>query len=368
MSHIEPRPALEGVPTVVHGGHRSDLLPSKANEMGSILDFSSNVNPFGPSPRIFSAMQAVTIAQHPDPRATPLRHTLAERVGVDVTALLVGNGAVDMIYQLAIAYVRPNDRVMIITPTFEEYAAAVAMMGGQVIEHRLSPANGFALDKDALIATICQIQPRFLFLCNPNNPTGVYYDYATVISLIRASPNTLFVLDEAFITFVADPWCATDLLRYPNVLILRSLTKDYALTGLRIGYMIAAPQTIAAIEKVQPPWAVNALAQAATLAALDDTDHLRHTLTQLAEATAALRTDLEALGFTPLPSAMPYFLLPVGSAAEWHAALLAQGILVRDCTSFGLPDYIRIAARTSTDNAQLIATLASCKEDICPVT
>jgi histidinol-phosphate aminotransferase len=360
MSSISPRPALEQVPPVPHGGHHSNLPP------GDLLDFSANINPFGPSPRIWPAMQAVDIACHPDPRAAPLRRALAAHNGIDLAALLVGNGAADLIYQLATAYVRPGDRVLIVAPTFGEYAAAAAMMGAEVMEHRLVPADGFALDAERLARDVQHTQPRLLYLCSPNNPTGTYYDQGTVEYLLRAAPHTLLVLDEAYVNFAAEPWPATSLLEHPNLLLLRSLTKDYALTGLRLGYAIAAPEVIAALEKVQPPWAVNALAQAAALAALEDTAHLRDTLAQTRQVSTSLRADLMAAGLAPLPSAVHYCLLPVDSAPEWHAALLERRILVRDCTSFGLPQHIRIAARTRIENRRLLDALVACKEERCP--
>jgi histidinol-phosphate aminotransferase len=360
MSGIVPRPALERVTPVPHGGHHSDLPP------GEPLDFSANINPYGPSPRIWEAMQAVDIARHPDPRATPLRYALAAHHGIDPSALLVGNGAADLIYQLATAYVRPGDRVLIVAPTFGEYAAAAAMMGAEVIEHRLSADTGYGLDSERLVHDVQRHQPRLLFVCNPNNPTGSYVDHAVVEALLHACPATLLVLDEAFVNFVAAPWRAVELLERPNLLVLRSMTKDYALTGLRVGYAMAAPEVIAALEKVQPPWTVNALAQAATLAALADTAHLYTTLAQLARDSSDLHSDLIAAGFAPLPSAVHYCLLPVHSASEWKAALLERRILVRDCTSFGLPQHIRIAAQQTADNACLVAALVACKEELCP--
>jgi histidinol-phosphate aminotransferase len=356
---MQPRPALERVPPVPHGGHHSALPP------GDLLDFSANINPFGPSPRIWQAMQAVDIARHPEPRAAPLRRALAAQHGIDPAALLVGNGAADLIYQLATAYVRPGDRVLIVAPTFGEYAAAAAMMGAQVVEHRLAPASGFALDVAALAQQAQHLQPRLLFLCNPNNPTGSYQPYEAVAHLLRACPDTLLVLDEAFVNFVAAPWQAASLLAHNNLLILRSMTKDYALTGLRLGYVIAAPEIIAALEKVQPPWSVNALAQAAGLAALQDAAHLRRTLAALAQAKHTLASRLHALQLPPLPSAAHFWLLPVPDAAAWQAALLERRILVRDCTSFGLPRHIRIAARREEDNCQLLEALAVCKEELC---
>lgn len=360
MSSVLPRSELERVPAVPHGGHHSGLPP------GELLDFSANINPYGPSPRIWPAMQTVDIACHPDPRATPLRQALAAHNGIDPAALLVGNGAADLIYQLATAYIRTGDRVVIVTPTFGEYAAAATMMGAEVISHWLRHApEGFCLDIERLIHDVQRHQPRLLFLCSPNNPTGTYYDRTLVAALLDAAPGTLLVLDEAFVNFVATPWWAIDLLEHPNLLILRSMTKDYALTGLRVGYAIAAPEIIAALEKVQPPWAVNALAQAATLAALEDTEHLRVTLARIRQTSSDLHVGLIAAGFAPLSSAVHFCLAPVSSAAAWKAALLRHRILVRDCTSFGLPQQIRIATRHPADNAHLLAALAACQEELC---
>lgn len=352
---ITPRPALAQVPLVPHGGFTS--TPG----WDDTLDFSSNVNPFGPTPQVWEALRTVPLDRHPDPRATPLRLELAARLGLSPASVIVGNGSVDLIYQLAIAFIRPGDAVLIAGPTFGEYAAAALMMGATVTMCVAQAAHAFALDVEELISTAQRLQPRLLFLCNPNNPSGIYLEQAVVARLLASCPQTLLVLDEAYVSFVAQPWPATRLLAVGNLCILRSLTKDYALTGLRAGYALAEPQVIAALEKVQPPWSVNAMAQAAALAALADSDHLRSTLDALAAATRALRADLLRCGWSPLPSAVHYFLLPVVSAAATTRALLEQNIRVRDCSSFGLPAHIRIATRHPAANARLLAALETMK-------
>ncbi len=347
---IRPRPEVERVPPVTHGGfhsaHRADLL-----------DFSSNVNPFGPSPCIWDAMRAVRIDQHPDPRATPLRQVLAEVEGVSTRQVLVGNGSVELIYHLAVAYLRAGDRVFVVEPTFGEYAAAAAIMGAGVIPWRTRPEENFALDIDALMRFAHQVKPRLLFLCNPNNPTGTYIERDAIEQLLRGCPDTLLVLDEAFIRFVAHAWSSRELRAFDNLIVLRSLTKDYALTGLRVGYAVAAPTIIDALEKVQPPWSVNAFAQAAAIAALRDDGHLRASLDSLVRAKNDLANDLARLGFTPLPSRVHFFLLPVPSAAEFARTLLERNILVRNGASFGLPTFVRIATRRPDENARLVSVL-----------
>ncbi len=358
---MNPRPEIQHIPAVPHGGYQS-ALPA-----GAMLDFSANVNPAGPSPRVWEAMQQVDIAQHPDPRATPLRHALAGREGVTPDAVLVGNGSVELLYALAIASLHPGDRVLIVSPTFGEYARAAAIMGATVEYHVFWPEYHPVLDIETLLRDVERLQPRLLFLCNPNNPTGTYLSTGIIEHLVARvtaiAPDTLIVLDEAFIRFVTGAVGCNTLLAGGNVLLLRSLTKDYALTGLRVGYALAPPPVIAALEKVQPPWSVNALAQAAALAALDDEEHMQRSLAALMWARSDLLDNLEEQGFAPLPSALHFFLLPVGAgrATAWARHLLQLGILVRDATSFGLPGHIRIATRTPAENACLVAALVACR-------
>jgi histidinol-phosphate aminotransferase len=351
---IRPRPEIENVPPVAHGGFHSA-------DDDAALDFSSNVNPYGPSPRIWEAMRDAPIGRHPDPRAAPLRAALAEIEKVSAHGLIVGNGSVELIYHLAVAFLRAGDRVLIVKPTFGEYAAASAMMGAQVVCCLTRPEDDFALDVDGLLAHARVFNPRLIFLCNPNNPTGKYLPREVVERIARACPAALLVLDEAFVRFVADAWDARALLDFENALVLRSLTKDYALTGLRVGYAMAAPEIIQAIEKVQPPWSVNTLAQVAAIAALRDDAHLRDSLAALARAKNDLANALTRLGMNVVPAQTNFFLLQVPSAAEFARQLRERNIIVRDCASFGLADCVRIAARKPEENARLVAAIADCR-------
>lgn len=353
---VMPRPELAAIAPIAHGGFSSDLP-------AGLIDFSSNVNPFGPAPGVWPAIAAVAIERHPDPRAAPLRQFLAARDDVEPERVLVGNGSIELIYHLAVAYLRPGDRVLVVEPTFGEYAAAAAVMGAQVVRWRTHPERRFDLGLDGLVRLAHKTRPRLLFLCNPNNPTGTYHEREVVERLARCCPDTLLVLDEAFVRFIPGAWSSHEL-AIGNLLALRSLTKEYALAGLRVGYARGAPQVIAALEKVQPPWSVNALAQVAAIAALQDEDHLLRSLAALAEAKAVFLPELRRIGFEPLPSRLHFFLLAVGAATEWRARLLSRGMLVRDCTSLGLPEHIRVAVRRPEENARLLAALAALKEEL----
>lgn len=349
-SVLAPRPEIAAVPEVPHGGMAAHL-PEGA------LDFSSNVNPYGPSPRVWEAVRQVALDRHPDPRAWPLRRLLAEREGLPPEAVLAGNGSVDLLYQLAVAHLRPGDPVLVAEPTFGEYAAAAALMGARVERLRAAPAGGFAHDPDALAEAARRLRPRVLFLCNPNNPTGACLPTAALARLLDACPDTLVLLDEAFAGFLPAPWPGRPLLGRPNLAILRSLTKDYALTGLRAGYLLGPPDLVAAVAKAQPPWSVNALAQAAAAAALQDQQHLRGSLAALAAARAGLAQELARRGLAPLPSPLHFFLVEVGRADQWRQGLLERGALVRDCASFGLPAHIRISARRPEENLRLLRAI-----------
>lgn len=357
-ARIAPRPELAVIKAVPHGGF-ADLTGAE------VLDFSANVNPFGPSPRVWGAICAVALGRHPDPRAASLRRYLAMLEDVDPAQLLVGNGSIELIYNLAVAFVRAGDRVLVVEPAFGEYAAAAAIMGAEIMRWRMRPEHGFALDLDSLLQAALRARPRLLFLCNPNNPTGSYYPRAVVEQLVARLPETLIVLDEAFVRFIPDAWRSHELLA-SNLLVLRSLTKDYALTGLRVGFARGPRAVIAALEKVQPPWSVNALAQAATIAALDDELHFQASLASLAQAKTTFVRELAEIGMAPLPSHLPFFLIEVGAAEMWRQRLLEQGMLVRDCTSFGLPNHIRVAVRRPPENARLVAALAALKQQLCP--
>jgi histidinol-phosphate aminotransferase len=354
---IRPRTEIEEIAPIAHGGHTAAHSPDA-------LDFSSNVNPYGPSPRVQEGLSDISIGRHPDPRATPLRKFLAEVEKLDAEQLIVGNGSMDLIQHVAVAYIRSHDRVLIAGPTFNEYTRVAAMMGAEILRVDARAEDIFAPNRDAILRRAREVNPRVLFLCNPNNPTGGLLDLEAIEYLVRACPDTLFVLDEAFIRFVPDAASGRGMLRYPNVIVLRSLTKDYALTGLRVGYAMASTAIIASLETVQPPWSVNAFAQAATVTALRDENHLIQSLAELARAKDELVNQLEKMKITVLPSRVHYFLIRVGSAKIFTQQMREQNILVRDCTSFGLPEFVRIATQRPAENARLIQAI---KELKCPL-
>ena len=353
----EPRAHVKQLEEVVHGAFNYAELERLGLSPADIVDFSVNGNPYGPSPRVAEAMTQTRFDHYPDREALALRRVLAEDLALPPDRILVGNGSMELMWLIALAYLDQHDVVCILKPTFGEYERAVKMMGASIRVCHAMTEPPFAADIKAVEQVLSDARPRLVFCCNPNNPTGDYIPVETIDSWASAYPETLFVVDEAYLTFAAE---AQSMLTMPsqNVLVLRSMTKAYALAGIRLGYVVGHPQIVSVLRKVCPTWSVNALAQAAGVAALRDPEHLAQSLVGIAEAKQTLVRDLEQIGFKPLDSTTHFFLLPVGDAPACRRTLLQHGLLVRDCTSFGLPAYIRVSTRLIGENARLVSALA----------
>jgi histidinol-phosphate aminotransferase len=370
---IHPRPEIKKLTPAIHGGPDYAELAALGLSPDEVIDFSANANPYGPSPQVRAALAGVPLDRYPDAQAIALRERLAQIHRLTPDHIIVGNGTAELIWLLGIAYLQRGTPVVIVGPTFGEYRAAAELMGAEVAEYRAPATADFWPDLAAIEALIERRQPRLTFLCNPNNPTGVYLTRGTVEALAAVCKEGLLVLDEAYRAFVDKPWPSEPLLeRGPglssvegpglspvegNVVLLRSMTKDHALAGLRLGYALASPEVVAALKRIQPSWSVNAAAQAAGLAALSDKGHLQETLPRIAEARAYLVEKLTGLGLRVVPSATNFLLVEVGDGRSLRRKLLSYGLVVRDCASFGLPEYVRIAVRRLEECRRLIKAL-----------
>ena len=362
----EPRPHLARLQPAQHGGPDYALLARLGLAPGQIIDFSVNANPYGPSPRVRQTVTRAAIEQYPDSGCRALAERLAARHGVAPEQVLVGNGSTELIRLLALAYLDAGDPCLILEPTFGEYRAAAGLAGARISALYAGPTSGFCPDLDACVRLAREVRPRLTYLCNPNNPTGTYLPRAAVEALAEACTGGLLAIDQAYLPFVADPWPTEPLLAAGNVVLLHSMTKAEALAGLRLGYLLGPERIVRLLRTVQGPWSVNALAQAAGLAALEDTAYLKETVAATVQHREALARHIAALGLPVLPTATHYFLVEVGDAAAWKQALLERRILVRDCASFGLPGYLRIAARRPEENALLVEALGQVATRLLP--
>ena len=339
----------------VHGGLDAAELRHYDLRVEDVLDFSANINPLGPSPLVREAAAAADLSAYPDRDSLALREALAERLGVAIDHLLVGNGSTELIHILARSRLRSGGRCLIFAPTFGEYEAAA---GAEVHCLTATEAHGFRWPIGEAVAAIRELQPALVFLCNPNNPTGLYLERDAVEQLAAAAgEHGLLLLDDAYASLADSPWDAMPLLGNGNVAILRSMTKDHALAGVRLGYLAAQPEVIDGARALQHAWSVNAVAQAAGLAALADEAHLAAAREVIREAKGYLWAELDTLGLTVSPSATNFLLVKVGDAGGVRRALLRRGLAVRDCASFGLPEHIRVAVRRQPECARLIEAL-----------
>lgn len=352
----QPNPHIRALQPVAHGALDYAELERLALAPEVIIDFSANSNPYGPPPGVADAIRTVPLERYPDRQALALRRSLSSHLGIPIGHILAANGAAELIWLVALAYLQPGDYVLVIDPTFGEYAYASRLMGAEIDTWRASPDNALEIDLAQIENRLSRKTYRLVFVCNPNNPTGQVLDPGALARWAKLSPDTLFVVDEAYIAFTKQGFPST-MLMAPNILTLRSMTKDYALAGLRLGYAVGHKDVIGALSLTHAPWNVNALALVAGIAALADQDYLHRCIIALNKDKLYLARGLASLGLPPLPSDTHYMLVQVGDGRKFRQDLLKHGVLVRDCASFGLPEFVRIATRTPTENTRLLAAM-----------
>jgi histidinol-phosphate aminotransferase len=354
---LQPRPAINKVNPCVHGGIDYTELNKTDVSLDTILDFSVSCNPFGPPPDIREALADTSIECYPDSESTELKQALAAKLNIATEKLIIGSGSTELIRLICTAYFEPNDPVLIPQPTYGEYEVACQLADTQILKQPVLKEPDFQLKADEITNLLQKHRPKAVFLCNPNNPTGHYMSREQIENVMSSYKDTLVILDEAYIAFTENAWSSQGLADHGNLVILRSMTKDYALAGLRLGYAIAAEPVISVLKRVRPPWNVNAPAQKAGILALNADSYLKECGSKIREARDFLTKELERLGLPPLLSQTNFFLVKVGNATALRQALLNKGILVRDCTSFGLPQYIRMAPRTLPECQKLIEAI-----------
>ena len=358
-------------------GHGGDIYVA-ARELGRglhrILDFSASINPLGPSPKALRTVaDAGGLLQHyPDRTCWDLRQALGIHWQRPAEEFLIGNGSTELIHLLPAAL--QIRHLLVVGPTFSEYAAAMQRSGGQVSMVMGDRADGYRPPLERVCAAMQGLGQRktnrpfidAVLLCNPNSPTGLACDAGVVARLahLAARRRLWCIVDETFAEYCADSSILSQALP-SRTIVLRSFTKFYGLPGLRVGYAVARRRIIEQIGVQQPPWSVNMLAQRAAVTALRDVRHASRSLRFMNRERPRLLKRLEHLpGCNVFPSAANFILmeLPVGQkVAETVAALRRRGVLIRDCSQVpGLNDRsVRVAVRTRADNDRLLHALTA---------
>lgn len=362
-SGVAPRPVpwLRETNPAVHGSFDVSAATELGLRRDDVLDFSANGNVIGPSADVAAAIAAVDVARYPDRGSQALRTALADWHGVAKACVVPGNGSTELIWAIARAFLAPGDGALIVGPTYGEYAAATAACGARVQTcFAVQPDTG--ADPDLISTALVASHYGVVWLCHPNNPTGSPFPVDALAELSDRFSATLFVVDEAYLTLCASIPSALPMIERENVVVLRSLTKDAALAGLRVGYFVSAEPVADAVRSVLPPWSVSAVAQAAALAALGDAQHMNEARIAVAASREHLVGGIERLGYRPYSSSANFVLVRVGDGALLTRALLQRGFAVRDCASFGLPECIRIGVRAIPDQERLLGALAEVRD------
>ncbi|HEX7033651.1 MAG TPA: histidinol-phosphate transaminase [Nitrososphaera sp.] len=348
----------KGMDACSHGGVYS-VDPTRVR-----VDCSSSVNPLGTPRKAIDAIQrnAKSITpMYPDPECRELKKAISCYLRVDRDWISVGNGAVEIIYWFARAFAK--GRVVIPAPTFCEYELASHKAGARVTFVPLR--DNFELDADEIIEKAKGADA--IFLCNPNNPTGLLATSEIRKIIKSADSSAKILLDECFVELVDDPDANSmigKIQEFDNLVILRSLTKSFGLAGLRVGYSVCSPSLAGKLAMDKIPWNVNGLAQAAGVAALADRKrHLQRARAVIKSERKFLQDSIAKLkSFGPLKSDANYFLVDLKdrNSTQFRDALLKKsGVLVRDCSTFtGMGSHhIRVAVKTHTDNLRLVKAL-----------
>jgi len=351
---------VRGLSPYVGGKPIEEVARELGIDPARIVKLASNENPRGPSPRALAAIAAAAaeLTRYPDGNAYVLKQALAERLGVDPAQVVLGNGSNDVLELVTQAFLRPGDEAVYSEHAFAVYPLATQARGATGV---VVPARDYGHDLPAMRAAITP-RTRVVFVANPNNPTGTWIAPDVLRAFIASIPaDVVVVLDEAYNEYLdadrqahATRWIGD----HPNLVVSRSFSKAYGLAALRVGYGVMDATVADLLNRVRQPFNVNALAQAAALAALADTDYVDESRRLNRAGLAQLASGFTQLGLTALPSHGNFVLVKVGDAARINAALLRQGIIVRPVANYGLPEWLRITVGLPEENDRFLAALA----------
>ncbi|MBI4323262.1 MAG: histidinol-phosphate transaminase [Candidatus Omnitrophica bacterium] len=353
------RQAVKAMATLTYKPGKPIKDVQRRYKLSSVIKLASNENALGPSPKAVAALRKTTgqLHRYPDAACAELKAKLAKRLKVNASQIAVGNGSDELLVLALRAFVEPGDEVVVAEPTFLIYALQARASGAKVMR---VPLNNLRYDLPLMRAVVSK-HTKLVFIANPDNPTGSYVTKRELEEFLRGLPEqVVVVVDEAYYEFV-DAKDYPQTVSYVNrapVIVTRSFSKAYGLAGLRIGYCIARPSLIAALEAVREPFNVNRLAQDAAVAALDDRAFLERTRRMIRQGRAYLGLELAQLGLRVVPSVANFLLVELGPKASQAAqALLRRGVIVREMSAWKLDGFVRVTIGTMPENRRFIQAL-----------
>jgi L-threonine-O-3-phosphate decarboxylase len=346
--------------------HGADIYGASKNygmDEDDIIDFSSNINPFGIPDNVQEAIiSSIKYSnRYPDINSRELIKGLSNYEKIPESWIFCSSGAAEAIFRIALCFIPQN--AILISPTFSEYEQALETVGTGIKYFTLEEKNGFKLT-DRIIDDI-KIDTNIVFICNPNNPTGQITDKTLLEKIIAHCKlmNTTIVIDECFMDFVEDKekYSIIDLLeKYNNLIVLKAFTKIYAIPGIRLGYCMSSNENIISfLKKSGPPWNVSTIAQAAGVASLKEIDYVAKSVQYVKKQRKYLTDEMKKLNINIYESHANYIFFRLKKNIDLYDELLKKGILVRNCSNYrNLDDsYYRIAVKSEYENNILIDNL-----------
>jgi len=323
------------------------------------VKLASNENPLGPSPKAVAVIRQKLdqLNLYPDGDCFYLKQGLSKKLGAAPESLIFGNGSNEIIELAVRTFMRPGDEAVMAQQAFVVYNLVVQAVGGKA---KAVPLRNYTHDLSA-IGDAVTAQTRVVLLANPNNPTGTIYRREEWERFLgQVSRDVLLLVDEAYFEYVEDAGYPNSLTYHAAdraILTLRTFSKLYGLAGLRIGYGIGPKELIALMQRVRQPFNVNAPAQWAALAALDDAEHMRRSLEVNRQGIDYLQKEFGRLGLEFVPSCANFILVRVGKGQEVFQRLLGQGVIVRPMGGYQFPEHVRVTVGTMVENRKFIAAL-----------
>ncbi|MCK5185617.1 MAG: threonine-phosphate decarboxylase [Deltaproteobacteria bacterium] len=353
----------------VHGGNIAEISRKYNLKAETIIDFSSNINPLGYPGALQNILRKEEncIATYPDSDSTELRKEIAKRIDSDLRTILVGNGSTELIYMIP-RVIKPKC-ALISGPTFSEYEKSLLPIQCELRLFSLKEKDNFKVHIDTVTSLLPKID--ILYLCNPNNPTGVLLGDSDINALLEEAEKrgVLVVVDESFMDFTDNESVTVEVKKRKNLIVIKSLTKIYGIPGLRLGYLVANSKIVNSLNHHREPWTVNILAQKAGVTCLKDEEFIVKTKSFITREKRYLTGELNKIkGLKPCDSSTNYILIkllkPGLTSGRVYERMAKQGLLIRDCRSFrGLgSNYIRVAVRKRKENNLLIKRLKSALE------
>ena len=353
-------PGVQQLAPYVPGKPADELARELGLPLDSIVKLASNENPLGPSPKVIAAIsQAVPeLTRYPDGNGFILKQALAQKFAVEPAQVTLGNGSNDILELVAKAWLAPGLNAVFSQHAFAVYPIATMAVGA---ECREIPANNYGHDLPAILAAI-DANTRVVFIANPNNPTGTWFDQQALADFLAQVPeHVIVVLDEAYIEY-AEPGELPDgmefLAKHANLIVSRTFSKAYGLAALRIGYAISSPMIADVLNRIRQPFNVNSLGLVAAVAALEDDEYLQESRASNKQGLQQLSTAFDALGLSYIESRGNFIAVDFArDAAPINQALLEQGVIVRPVAGYAMPTFLRVSVGTEQENARFIEVL-----------